>query len=400
MTSKMHLRTRAENQSHGQRYGKRITHVTSSSPQNLLRISCNVDKLDKLANKCDISHSRLHEEYEGHVVGSKLILLEMRAGIASGTYGSSMLLEAITVKQLQDYMAWFKQIKTFVDAFDIPNLKTATQSAYEDITKLFGSSNGTGGWINRIKQIFATSSNTDEDVLNRVNHFLWGITSSLSTLPTLLDALDNMLDGKLLSAEQSDETDETDATTLRNILQTQAGSNANMIAKKFIGLVVGNFKQSVANFKADSVPYVDSKKIATEILELNVDDIKKLSDRASKLKSLWETQRRQLEKAASAIDGASKQDNTKTLLKPATDDAGDATGSEGSDDESRQIRLELAPGIERDITLDKNAVNELTSSITKALLRFGDRLEAGKELNDATVERLVKFFTATELLVQ
>lgn len=368
------------------------TNVTSNEQHRSLRASYVSERLEDLTARCKTDITQRGHEGTVKTRAARLELLEHRAM-------RPVIFEAITVNQLQDYMKWFKQVKAFVDVFDIPALKSATRSAYDDITRLFGSSSGLDGWMNRVKQIFSSGSN-DEEVLNRVNHFLWGVTTSLSTLPTLLSALDQQLDGALTT-----DADDT-STTLRAALEKHEGTNSAAVMKKFVSFIEGSFKQAVANFGAKQVPYVNAKKVAEEVLNFSIDDINRLSEKATALKNQWETERQELEKAATAIHGASKRDDVETLIRPQsqTDTTAAATTGDTTqvgtqvDPAARRVHLKLPPGMKRNVTLDEKSIESFTEKITTKLLEIGDVVEKGEKLDDATTAALTKFVMTAEFL--
>ena len=142
-------------------------------------------------------YNRLNEHYKLTKVitnSRQLLFLEQRV---------KRLFERITPQELQNYLAWFQQVKKFVNAnSELKTFKIATDKASADIlTLLSGAKQGEAGFFKKIKSIFTgDETRGDDDRLNDINHFLWGITTVISSLPVMLQAVDQQMDGKLLES--------------------------------------------------------------------------------------------------------------------------------------------------------------------------------------------------------
>lgn len=247
------------------------------------------------------------------------------------------LIEGINTQQFKAYLGWFKQVKTFLKQHELPALRKGLKLAQDEIQDLLrgteqGEAKGITGFLKKVAGIagergqeISRSASSDMKRLNDVNHFLWGITTFISSIPTILAAIDDRLEGKLLGELSEGIINEAEPAAT-SIQPTQAPPEAATVdpvdeslynkiiniggpkGDKFINdfrkLLMGTMKQSVKNFSANGLPFIDPKKVINDILKMKISDIHDLTSSATELSTKWNSVKTQVVDDVKALDQA------------------------------------------------------------------------------------------------
>lgn len=330
------------------------------------------------------------------------------------------LVEGISVEQLRDYIGFFKEIQAFVNKANLPTLKSATDDAYEDLTKLFsGAEIGEKkGLFNRIRQLMGQEDENDREaeVFKDISHFLWGVATVMSALPTIFDTVNQQMNGALSdiipesyireAPEPEDpsikqtasreidikgiETGERFGPFIKRYFEARPGmggaAKGERVLNGFKKMIVGAFKQSVASFGAGKIPYIsDPEKIADEILRLEPEAFTELGQAAIKLKNKWESAATQAKQTVSAIDTAVETDQ-------------ELVGAKGGETEDRKAAHTVEFDDNTSIDLSATSVKDVAQKVTKRLTDIGEDIAGGTEPDTRTITALKMYKQAIEQL--
>lgn len=252
---------------------------------------------------------------------------------------AKLILEAINPQQFQAYLGWFKQIKSFLRQYKLPALKRALESAQDEVQDLLrgidkkSKQGGLSGFLKKISSNLGGKDQTAGDELkrlNNVNHFLWGVTTFVSKIPIMIDAVDDRLDGKLLDGSTMNEADPAAppagslSDTIYDRIIDAGGSKGEKYINDFKKLMIGTMKQSIRGFGGGDIPFLDSKKAATDILKMSIQDAQNMSKAAQTLSDKWDNFKNQVVDDVKAIDTASDkvQNAAANTTEPTTEDTG------------------------------------------------------------------------------
>lgn len=324
------------------------------------------------------------------------------ARIATLNEHARVILEAINPQQFQAYLGWFKQIKSFLRQYKLPALKRALESAQDEVQDLLrgidkkSKQGGLGGFLKKISGNLGGKDQSAADELKRlnsVNHFLWGVTTFVSRIPIMLDAIDDRLDGKLMGGSTMSEADPavdappagSPSDTIYDRIIDAGGPKGEKYINDFKKLMLGTMKQSIRGFGVGDIPFLDSKKAAIDILKMRIQDVQSMSKAAQALSDKWDNFKNQVVDDVKAIDTASdKVQNA----------AGTGTTEQGTEDTggdpSQKIRDVLGT---QDIDTFIGTVEDVANSAGKqAKLDVNMLMQQvasfGNEINGDQLERL------------
>lgn len=265
-----------------------------------------------------------------------------------------LLIEAITPEQLQAYVNWFGQIRKFMGQHNVPTLRAATDKAYDDITLLFGGSKKS---LKQKLGKIVDAGNAEQKRLDAVNRFLWGITTVIGMLPMIIATVDQQLGEKFGSVDDKEaKFKEVIILAARDIKKATAATT------KFEQLIVGAFKNSVAQFGPGGVPYItEPKKVANDLLELSLENILSIGKAALALKKLWDANLKSMQTTAKSLDAVA--------------DGQEQTNSQSEQSTGTTINL----GDGQTIDLSPDVLKKTGSALAKKLQAIGKELAAGKK---------------------